>query len=202
VTAVAYVAGELVSESEVDDRERLLRTGRLASALPQRDTSEGRQLRRWLAQLLVTERVIAFEAAARGLGAADAPAAGELMPDTVARMELGSIAAELLREPLARNLFQAVTADVVVPQRAIHDYHRRHPGRFADTVRGPDGWRRTVAAAPLDEVRAPLEAHLLAAARRRAFRRWLDERCAELVALQPGYEHPGDPRQPDNTHRH
>ena len=25
---------------------------------------------------------------------------------------------------------------------------------------------------------------------------------AELVRLAPGYEHPGDPRQPDNTHRH
>jgi [acyl-carrier-protein] S-malonyltransferase len=31
---------------------------------------------------------------------------------------------------------------------------------------------------------------------------WLDARCAALVSLAPGYEHPGDPRQPDNTHRH
>ena len=30
----------------------------------------------------------------------------------------------------------------------------------------------------------------------------LDERRAALVVLAPGYEHPGDPRQPDNTHRH
>jgi len=44
--------------------------------------------------------------------------------------------------------------------------------------------------------------HLRGAARRRAFRLWLDARCAELVELAPGYEHPGDPRQPDNTHRH
>jgi [acyl-carrier-protein] S-malonyltransferase len=40
------------------------------------------------------------------------------------------------------------------------------------------------------------------AARRRAFRVWLDARRAALVRLAPGYEHPGDPRQPDNTHRH
>lgn len=198
MTAVAYVAGDAVSVSEIDDRERRLRAGRLASALPQHDTSEGRQLRRWLAQLLVTERVVALEAAERGLGAAGAPAAVDLMPDTVARMELGSIAAELLREPLARNLFQAVTADVSMSEDAVADYHRRNPGRFAGTVRGADGWRRRTDAGRLDDVRA----HLLAAARRRAFRRWLDERCAELVALQPGYEHPGDPRQPDNTHRH
>ena len=44
--------------------------------------------------------------------------------------------------------------------------------------------------------------HLRAAARRRAFRLWLDGRLANLVELAPGYEHPGDPRQPDNTHKH
>ena len=44
--------------------------------------------------------------------------------------------------------------------------------------------------------------HLRAAARRRAFRLWLDQRRAALVQLSPGYEHPGDPRQPDNIHRH
>ena len=32
--------------------------------------------------------------------------------DTVARMELGSVAAEVLRKPLARSLFRAITADV------------------------------------------------------------------------------------------
>ena len=31
---------------------------------------------------------------------------------------------------------------------------------------------------------------------------WCDRRRAELVLLAPGYEHPGDPRQPDNTHKH
>ncbi|MDD4867023.1 MAG: malonyl CoA-ACP transacylase, partial [Mycobacterium sp.] len=44
--------------------------------------------------------------------------------------------------------------------------------------------------------------HLRGAARRHAFRVWLDARRAALVRLAPGYEHPGDPRQPDNTHRH
>ncbi|REM51989.1 malonyl CoA-ACP transacylase, partial [Mycobacterium tuberculosis] len=43
---------------------------------------------------------------------------------------------------------------------------------------------------------------LLGAARRRAFRVWLDARRNALVVLAPGYEHPGDPRQPDNTRRH
>ena len=37
-----------------------------AASLPRAGTSEGRQLRRWLTQLLVTERVVAAEAAAAG----------------------------------------------------------------------------------------------------------------------------------------
>lgn len=35
-----------------------------------------------------------------------------------------------------------------------------------------------------------------------AFNRWLDERRRALVTHAPGFEHPGDPSQPDNTHRH
>ena len=66
-----------------------------------------------------------------------------------------------------------------------------------------NGWRTaTVDAPPLDAVRPLIAEHLRGAARRRAFRLWLDARRAELVRLAPGYEHPGDPRQPDNTHRH
>jgi [acyl-carrier-protein] S-malonyltransferase len=45
-------------------------------------------------------------------------------------------------------------------------------------------------------------AHLLDAARRRAFARRLDELRAEKIKLVPGLEHPGDPRQPDNHHKH
>ncbi|MEF3053250.1 malonyl CoA-ACP transacylase, partial [Mycobacterium tuberculosis variant caprae] len=53
-----------------------------------------------------------------------------------------------------------------------------------------------------DQVRRAITEHLLGAARRRAFRVWLDARRNALVVLAPGYEHPGDPRQPDNTRRH
>ena len=42
----------------------------------------------------------------------------------------------------------------------------------------------------------------LAAARRLAFARWLDEKRAADVRLVSGLEHPGDPRQPDNHHKH
>jgi [acyl-carrier-protein] S-malonyltransferase len=78
-------------------------------------------------------------------------------------------------------------------------YHARNPLRFAARRH----WTTDLVDAPsLDEVRPIVAEHLRSAARRREFRRWLDERCAALVELAPGFEHPGDPRQPDNTHRH
>ena len=106
-TAVAAVSGVPVWVDEVDAREDRLRGSRLASSLPRRGTSEGRQLRRWLTQLLVTERVVAAEAAARGLTADGAPSEDELLPDATARLEIGSIAGSVLADPLARALFDA-----------------------------------------------------------------------------------------------
>ena len=199
---VATVAGEAVLVDDVDIREERLRATRLASALPRSGTSEGRQLRRWLTQLMVTERVVAIQSEALGVTPEDAPTERDLLPDTVARMELGSVAASVLEGPLARALFVRVTASVDVSDADVADYHARNPGRFAPTTPEAGGWRRPVADAPLAEVRQAIAEHLRAAARRRAFRGWLDARCAELVELSAGYEHPGDPRQPDNTHRH
>ncbi|MEU6969438.1 hypothetical protein AB0A71_17150 [Kitasatospora aureofaciens] len=40
------------------------------------------------------------------------------------------------------------------------------------------------------------------AARRAAFVRWLDRERAQRLTLVKGLEHPGDPAQPDNHHRH
>jgi [acyl-carrier-protein] S-malonyltransferase len=56
--------------------------------------------------------------------------------------------------------------------------------------------------APFEDVRDAITERLLAAARRRAFSAWVDRRRTELLWLAPGNEHPGDPSQPDNTHRH
>jgi [acyl-carrier-protein] S-malonyltransferase len=36
----------------------------------------------------------------------------------------------------------------------------------------------------------------------REFARWLDLRRRSLLTIAEGFEHPGDPSQPDNTHRH
>ena len=182
MTIAAVVGGMPISADEVDAREACLRQSRSVSSLPRPGTSEGRQLRRWLTQLLVTERVVAAEARARGLQADGAPTEDDLLPDMSVRLEIGSVAASVLSDPLARALFVSVTDTVDVTDDAVTGYESRNPSRFADT----------------DAVAE----HLRAAARRRAFRLWLDARCAALVELAPGYEHPGDPRQPDNTHRH
>lgn len=202
MNVAASVGGSAVPIEEVDEREALLRARTPASALPRPGTSEGRQLRRWLTQLLVTERVVAAETAARGLTADRAPGEADVLPDNAARLDIGSVAAAVLADPLARALFADVTAGVVVPHEEVAEYHARNPMRFADTA-GGSGWHsRPVTAPALPAVRTAIEAHLLSAARRRAFRHWLDARRAELVSLAAGYEHPGDPRQPDNTHRH
>jgi [acyl-carrier-protein] S-malonyltransferase len=203
VSAVAAKVGGIpIRVDEVDAREAALRAGPVAATLPRAGTSEGRQLRRWLTQLLATERVVAAEAAALSVTPERAPTEDELLPDASARLDIGSVAAAALADPLARALFVRVTAAVEVSDDEVADYHARNPLRFAARPRA-DGWRPARAAAPaLDEVRSVIADHLLAAARRRAFRVWLDARRAALVELAPGYEHPGDPRQPDNTHRH
>ena len=200
---IATVAGAPVCVDEVDAAEARLRDGPRGAALPASGTSEGRQLRRWLTQLIVTQRVVAAEAAARGLTARDAPAEAELLPDAAARLEIGSVAAAALADPRARALFADVTAAVQVSDADVADYHARNPLRFAAPRPGPHGWRApSLVGPPLAEVRSAIVDHLRGAARRRAFRVWLDAQRAALVELAPGYEHPGDPRQPDNTHRH
>jgi [acyl-carrier-protein] S-malonyltransferase len=200
---VATVAGAPVPVDEVDAREARLRNGPRGAALPTSGTSEGRQLRRWLTQLIVTERVLAAEAAARGLTATDAPTEAELLPDVTARLEIGSVAAAALADTRARALFADVTAGVQVSDDDVAGFHARNPLRFAAPRPSGHGWRTpSVTGPPLEQVRSVITEHLLGAARRRAFRVWLDARRAALVELAPGYEHPGDPRQPDNTHRH
>ena len=185
----ATVAGAPVPTAEVDAREAALRDSAQAAALPRPHTSEGRQLRRWLTQVLVTERVVAREAQALGIVVTAAtPDEDAVLPDLTSRLEIGSIAAGALADPLARALYAHVTSAVDVDRDTVADYHRRNPRRFP-------------ADSEADAVRK-IAVMLRGAARRRAFRLWLDQRRAALVWLAPGYEHPGDPRQPDNVHRH
>lgn len=184
----AWIAGSPIHVSDVDEREQAIRSGPASTALPGHDSSEGRQLRRWLVQLMAAERLIAGEAETRNLTATHAPPLEDLA-DRPGMLQLGSVAAALLAQgPLARAVFTAVTNHVRIEPDELERYYDRNPELFG--------------ARPFDEVRAEIERTLLGLARRRAFITWLDGKNAELVRLAPGYEHPGDPSQPDNTHRH
>lgn len=253
---VAWVDEAGVAISEVDDREAALRGGPRAAALPRVGSSEGRQLRRWIVQVLVAERVVAREAAARGLGSEGAPELAELVPDRAGMLGLGSVAADLLtRDAVARAVFRAVTAGVDVREDDIARYWAANPegfrvperrvvrhavgdadpmtrpvrtvrrgelsgvvgdavfavraGDVAGPVRDAVGTHTVLVVEvlpgrvrELDEAREEIRARLLLGARRRAFVAWLDRELAGSVRLAEGFEHPGNPAQPDNTHRH
>jgi [acyl-carrier-protein] S-malonyltransferase len=178
----AYVAGHPLPARRVDERLAELRAGPHAAVLPKPSTAEGRQLRRWVTQILVTELIVDLACAGLGSDASSAPSAGDVLPDKIAALEVGSVlAAVLTSSAKARALYGTVTADVGVSDDDVAAYRERNPeARDHAAVR--------------DE--------LLAAARRRRFTRWLDERRTSDVTLAHGYEHPADPRQPDHTHRH
>ncbi|EUA32821.1 malonyl CoA-acyl carrier transacylase, FabD2 domain protein [Mycobacterium xenopi 4042] len=161
-----------------------------------RDTSEGRQLRRWLTQLIVTERLIAAEADARGLTAADAPAKPRCCrSDGPAGDRQHRRAA--LADPRARALFAHLTAAVEVSDDEVPT---TTPATRCDSPRRdpPDGWRARPLRPPLAQVRAAITAHLRGAARR-ALPDVARRTPRRAGAAGPGYEHPGDPRQPDHT---
>lgn len=259
----AWVATFPIEVSQVDDRERRLRAGPGAASLPRAGTSEGRQFRRWLTQVLIAERLVTDEASRRGLTADGAPPLAELAGDRAALLGLGSVAAALLADSaLARAVFLAVTEDVVISDEAIDRYHAANPelftvaehrvvrhlvrrdrpeadrtlldgrprrvlhrgelstpvsdavfaaevGALVGPVRDPLGWHLFViehsepgGLRSLAETGHEIAARLRLAARRRAFTAWLDRRNIDEVRLAAGYEHPGDPRQSDNTHRH
>jgi [acyl-carrier-protein] S-malonyltransferase len=89
-------------------------------------------------------------------------------------------------------LVLAVTRDVVVAEDDIRSYYDRNP----------DLYRRDGKVIAFEEARASIEEELLVAARVRAFDLWLEGRRQELAVVEPGYEHPADPRYGFPSHRH
>lgn len=180
----AWVGDRAIPAAAVDERVAQLRGGPYAARLPHPSTIEGRNLRRWLTQALVTEAVIEREASLRGLTAAGS---ASRVSRSAALRSGGVAAAVLAAHPLARALRDAVTAHVTVPEVTVVDYHRRNRDRY------PGDFSAS---------REPIVVLLLDQAREQYFAQWLDERCAALVRLAPGYEHPADPAQPDYAHHH
>ena len=192
VHAAAWLGDTPVLTTEVDEHLERLRAGPRAALLPVAQSPEGRQLRRWATQVLVTRRLLEVEAAA--LGHCDAPSAEAIVPDRQAALELGGIVANVLAHSgPARTVFAEVTRSVQASSQEVAAYYARNLDEF------PDGAGRPLA---LESVADLIERSLTASARRRCFVEWLDLRRATLVRLEPGHEHPGDPHQPDATHRH
>lgn len=258
---VGIVAGRAVSADRVAERLAELYASPVAVKLPVQGDAEWRRLRRWVAQLVLTEALVTAEAARAGIDP------GADSPQWTDRVELfGTLAAAVLaHQPLARALRDHLTAGVAVDERAVEAYYRRNTDRFrhpamlrgrhhlaADeaTARAAlenldeagESWHRAVSTlpgplreavraaaagdvvgpvhtafgwhvvsvdaldpagvAPPAQVAGVIRAELLTAARAAHFQRWLEARRRARVASGPGFEHPGDPAQPDFSHHH
>jgi [acyl-carrier-protein] S-malonyltransferase len=182
---MAYLNGEPVPRALLDERLAALRAGDAACVLPRPDSREGRQLTRWVAQVVLTEQVCLDELSRRG----DAVPVDAGKPlDVSTAIAVGSITAAALAgsEPV-RRVAALVSGDVRI-SRAQLDY--------AADVLGEQ---------PPADPDVPVQrwhAELLDSARLEAFARWLNAAMHERVRLVHGLEHPGDSTQPDNLHRH
>jgi [acyl-carrier-protein] S-malonyltransferase len=185
VSVAAWVDGEPVDATEVDTRLARLRSLDRARSLPDPETREGRQLRRWVAQVAVIERLC--EAHLRSCSEAHAnPNPGRTNETALSRADaaaLGSIvAAAWANNPAVHRAATLVTADVTIDEQRL-----RRAAELAATDDGDTAWTPE---------------QLLASARMEAFSRWLARATHERVRLAEGYEHPGDASQPDNLHEH
>jgi [acyl-carrier-protein] S-malonyltransferase len=192
---MAYLSGEPIPRTMLDERVATLRASDAACVLPRPDSREGRQLVRWVAQVVLTELVCADELERRG-DAVPAPGTGSSLDVSTAiavgsittAIAVGSITAAALSgsEPV-RRVAALVSSDVRIPQAQL-DYAADVLGERppADPDVPSERWH----------------AELVDSARLEAFARWLTAAMHERVRLVPGLEHPGDSNQPDNLHRH
>ena len=186
MTVAAWVDGNPVTADEVDARMERLRGRDRASALPVAGSREGRQLRRWVTQVAVVERLCCAELESGSATSSVAPDAGPWVGPGLSRAEaaaLGSIvAAAWAAEPAVAAAAALVTAGV-----ALTPSERHRAERLATGADGRPIWS---------------VAQLTASARIEAFSRWLAAATHTRVRLEAGYEHPGDSAQPDNVHQH
>ncbi|MEE1786272.1 hypothetical protein PUR71_25715 [Streptomyces sp. SP17BM10] len=221
--------GRPIPRTDLDRRLAALRGGPRSTALPQPGSPEDRQLTRWVAQVLLTEALCEAVAAERNLPV-DAEAPVRL--DQQVAVELGSITAAAYEGSAAvRAVYEWVTADVE-PSKAERAHNRTMTARPPSVVwhlafpdgkceAAPESLPLTLAEALRkaprgEEVTVGLWTATLLferttthegttideASRRVAFTRWLDAERAARLTLVEGLEHPGDPAQPDNHHRH
>ncbi|MFJ6622685.1 hypothetical protein ACIQOW_34530 [Kitasatospora sp. NPDC091335] len=232
MTTLGLLDGVPLSRTALDYRLTALRSGPRATALPQPGSSEDRQLTRWVAQVLLTEALCEAVATERDLPVGssrpahlDQQAAVELGSITAAAYE-GSAAVRAVYEAVTAGVepapadvarYRGMTAcppvirwHLALPDGELEADPATLPTVLTEALRAapPGEW---VTAGPwkavLLEVTTPAPAPdptsaLREAARRAEFVRWLDRERARRLTLVKGLEHPGDPAQPDNHHRH
>ncbi|MEP6648332.1 MAG: hypothetical protein ABJA74_00250 [Lapillicoccus sp.] len=182
MSVAAWVDGDPIDVADVEARLGRLRSRYRASALPADGTREGRQLRRWVAQVAVVERLCERELRMRGTDP-EPRLAGEYVPTRANAAALGSIvAAAWANSPAVALVAEIVTRDARLSAEAS--------ARAARLGAGADG------------IPVWSEDDLLRSARMEAFARWLACATHQRVRLEAGFEHPGDAEQPDNLHEH
>lgn len=214
---MAYLNGEPVPRELLDDRLAVLRAGDAACVLPRPESREGRQLTRWVAQVVLTEQLCLDELRRRADAVCRTPAepphgsgdtaeqahrpgdaiqlgdaGGDVRePDAIdvsTAIAVGSItAAALAGSEAVRRVAAIVTSDVRIPAAQL---------AYAADVLGQEP------PADPDVPVADWHRELLQSARLEAFARWLNAGMHDRVQLVRGLEHPGDSSQPDNLHRH
>lgn len=190
MSVAAWVDGEPIEVAEVEARLARLRSRDRAGSLPVADSREGRQLRRWVAQVAVVERLCAHFISGSCSEPSRIPYPGRTneswpsaVPTRADAAALGSIvAAAWTGHPAVAQAAGLVTADVRLDPGTA-----RRAAALAATDEGGTAW-------------SPDE--LLTSARMEAFARWLARATHERVRLKEGFEHPGDAAQPDNLHEH
>ena len=181
-----WVDEEPLHIADVDAELARLRSGPRAGLLPVAASSEGRQLRRWVAQSLVARRLLEHEADRLGLDAAADPGVEQVVPSRMAAMCLGGVLASVLRQCApARAVYATVTGAVRVSDEEVSAY-----------------LARTTSSNPAPQAEEAARAVLAESRRREVFLDWYAVQTSGRVRLEHGYEHPGDPHQPDATHRH
>jgi len=189
---VARVGDRIVSVAQLHARLDAIYRGPMGMRLPTLASPEGQRIRRWAAQLLVSEALVLAEAERAGIAVRLCP---PLVPtDALTTPNGADEATEAAVMAAARELFEVVTAGITVDEVELR--------RFYDA--NLDLWDHSDATGPVPfaDVRDDIADELLAAARGAAFDDWLTRRRAQTVTLAPGYEHPGDPSAPDFVHRH
>jgi [acyl-carrier-protein] S-malonyltransferase len=109
---------------------------------------------------------------------------------------------EAARAAEPRSIGWTTLADLPLPIAAAVRRATREPSAGCEPVASGGAWH--VVVVDKVDVRPVLgpPAVRRAGTALRTFARWLDQQRAMSVRVADGFEHPGDPGQPDNTHQH